>query len=68
MQMDTAKFLSLALKKGETIHLINERGASYVGTYENEFNVSTETFKFQNFSTGRTEVIHIEKLQVLARG
>jgi len=66
--MDTAKFLSLNLQKGETIHLINERGVSSVGTYENEFNISTETFKFRNFSTGRLEIIHIEKLQVLARG
>ena len=60
-------FIKLDLKFGELIYLVNEKGEGYTGIYENDYNSSNETFKFNNYSNGKIETIFIEKLQDLRR-
>ncbi len=61
-------FITLNLKQGELIYLMNDKGEYFTGIYENEYNSSLETFRFSNHSNGQTETIYIDKLQDLRRG
>jgi len=65
--MSPYTFRELKLEYGEMIYLINEKGEGYSGTYENDYNNSTETFRFSNYSNGKIETIRIESLQFLKR-
>ena len=60
-------FNELKLKAGELIYIMNEKGEGISGIYENEFNSSNGTFRFSNHSNGQTEIIEIDKLQLLKR-
>lgn len=65
--MHLFQFLDLKLSPGEMINIIDERGGGTNGIYLGEYNNSLDSFLFENFSTGKTETIHIEKLQDLWR-
>ena len=65
--MSVVKFRSLGLSVGDLIHLINEKGEGFSGTYEGEYDPSKETIKFSNFSTGQIETIFLERLQDLRK-
>ncbi|WP_040252123.1 hypothetical protein [Psychroserpens mesophilus] len=60
-------FNELKLKAGELIYIMNEKGEGISGIYENEYNSSNGTFRFSNHSNGQTEMIEIDKLQLLKR-
>lgn len=65
--MNIFLFNQLKLKRGEMIYLINEKGEGFSGTYESDYDNSSNTFIFSNHSNGKMETIHIEKLQFLKR-
>ncbi|SDY11853.1 hypothetical protein SAMN05444411_1295 [Lutibacter oricola] len=60
-------FNELKLKAGEMIYIMNEKGEGISAIYENEYNSSNGTFRFSNHSNGQTEMIEIDKLQLLKR-
>ncbi len=59
------RFLELDLKNGEYICIMNEKGECTNGNYRNGFDNNNKSFKFQNHSNGKTDIIFIEKLQRL---
>jgi hypothetical protein len=61
------EFNKLKLRIGEVIYLQNAKGEGITGTYQNEFNSSNNTFRFDNHSNGKSELIKIETLQLLKR-
>ncbi len=61
------EFQKLNLKNGDVIYIQNEKGEGITGTYQNEYNSSNETFKFDNHSNGKIEFIRIESLQLIKR-
>jgi len=65
--MNVHTFLSLELKYGDFIYIVTEKGEGFSGNYENDYNSSNETFKFSNFSNGKTEIIYVDKLQHLSK-
>jgi hypothetical protein len=60
-------FIKLNLKQGDLIFLINEKGEGFTGSYENDYDSSYETFKFNNYSNGKIITIYIDLLQDLRR-
>ncbi|WP_445749559.1 hypothetical protein [Polaribacter sp.] len=65
--MSCYSFKELKLKYGELIYIQNEKGEGITGVFENHYNSSQETFRFQNNSNGQNEIIEIEKLQLIRR-
>jgi len=61
------KFHALDLKIGDVIYIQNEKGEGITGTFQNEYNSSNETFKFDNHSSGNMEVLKIESLQQIKK-
>ena len=64
--MSIYSFKELKLKNGDLIYIQNEKGEGITGVFE-DYNSSQETFKFQNYSNGKNEIIQIEKLQSISR-
>jgi hypothetical protein len=60
-------FESLKLTIGDYIWLMNEGGEGFFGYYQGDYDLSKQTFKFQNHSNGQKEMIHIIKLQRLQK-
>ena len=65
--MSIYNFKDLELKNGDIIYIQNEKGEGITGVFE-DYNSSQETFRFQNYSNGKNEIIQIEKLQSISRG
>ncbi|AFU69424.1 hypothetical protein P700755_002683 [Psychroflexus torquis ATCC 700755] len=65
--MSIYSFKELKLKAGDIIYMQNENGEGITGIFE-DYNSSQETFRFQNYSNGKNEIIQIEKLQSISRG
>lgn len=65
--MSEYTFRELELKYGELIYIVNEKGEGISGLYENEYNNSNETFRFSNYSNGKTETIEINKMHSIQR-
>lgn len=65
--MNSQKFLTLNLKYGDQIYLVNDKGERFNGTYEDEYNSSNNSFKFLNFSNGQIEMIYLDNLHDLDR-
>lgn len=65
--MSIYSFKELKLNYGEQIYIVNQKGEEITGTFEDDYNSSQETFRFQNYSNGQNEIIEIEKLQAIRR-
>jgi len=65
--MSEYTFRELELKYGELIYIVNEKGEGISGLYEDEYNNSNETFRFSNYSNGKTETIEINKMHSIQR-
>jgi predicted ribosome quality control (RQC) complex YloA/Tae2 family protein len=67
LEMSEYTFRELELKYGELIYIVNEKGEGISGLYEDEYNNSNETFRFSNYSNGKTETIEINKMHSIQR-
>lgn len=65
--MNSYKFKELKLNYGEIMYIVNENGEGITGIFEDEYDSSKETFRFQNHSNGQNEILKIDKLQEIRR-
>lgn len=65
--MNINSFKELKLKNGDLIYIQNEKGEEITGIFENDYNSSQETFRFQNYSNGKNEIIQIEDLHLIRK-
>ena len=64
MAISFDEFENLGLEDGDNISFNNQQGKLSVGQFRG-FDYSTRTFKFQNFSNGKNEVISLNDINNL---
>ena len=65
--MNIHTFENLQLQTNEEIVIEKKGSEQFAGTFLNEYDNSSLTFKFLNHSNGQTDIIAIDKLQQLRR-
>lgn len=57
----------LELSLGAYIAIVYHQGNEHHGYFQGDFDNTKNTFLFENHSTGKTETIHLDKLQSIRK-